>query len=424
MLENRSFDHMLGYLMLEGGRTDVDGLTSNMSNIDDKGREHRVRHLTSTLFEESPCHSGTCTDEQIGNNMGGFVKNFAKHYPDVADPGKIMGYYNAANVPIYDHLAREFMICDRWFSSVPGETWPNRLYALTGHADGSRDNKGVFGIEFPIYDKPSFLRHLDSHDVPWRWYCHDFSTLRLVDGKYRIGFYDKFFYFDKKSIFHRENFLDHAAAGNLAAVSWIDPNFVAVGDPANANDDHPPADIRAGQVLVNKLYQALLRSPAWGKTLLVITYDEHGGIFDHVVPPPAADDTPSFRRYGCRVPTFIVSPWIKKGGVSHMVFDHTSIIKTILLRFCSQTDGSIPNMGARIADANHLGNLLTEDVPRPALPPQHPQLQTLKNLISNLDAARQVEQTQRAVPRLTDSQRRLLASKHELAALGLPENCP
>lgn len=435
MLENRSFNQMLGYLKLEGGRTDVDGLTDDMSNFDDQGREHRVRHLANTLFEEDPCHTGSCNDEQINSNMGGFVKNFVRNYPAVTDPGKIMGYYNSVDVPVYDYLVREFMICDRWFCSVPGSTWPNRLYALTGGADGSRDNKVEFGTELPIYDKPSFIRHLDANKVSWRWYFHDFPTLFLTDGKYRrIEFINKFFFFDKKSIFDRKsisdekfifgkgNFLDHAASGNLAAVSWIDPNFVNVGAAANANDDHPPADIRAGQALVNKLYNALVRSPAWEKMLLIITYDEHGGFFDHVVPPDAADDDASFRRFGCRVPTLIVSPWVKKCEASHIIFDHTSIIKTILLRFCSQTDGSIPEMGARTAAANHLGCLLTEDAPRPV--PQPQQLQILGEKIFRLEAARKLEHAQRPVSELTEFQKGLRAARRKLAIPGLQEDRP
>ncbi|MGH7455770.1 MAG: alkaline phosphatase family protein, partial [bacterium] len=130
MMENRSFDHMLGYLTLEKGRSDVDGLTDKMVNVH-KGVTYPVHHLTNTKFAEDPCHDGNCVDEQVSNNNGGFVSDFAKHYPNEGDPGKIMGYYNAANLPVYDHLAREFCVCDRWFCSVLGSTWPNRLYALT-----------------------------------------------------------------------------------------------------------------------------------------------------------------------------------------------------------------------------------------------------------------------------------------------------
>ena len=121
MLENRSFDHMLGYLSLEGGR------------------RHPVRHLETTAIPDDPDHSARSVDLQVGGGeMNGFVASFActLHHRGVqdGDPGRVMGYYNAADVPVYDHFARHFAVCDRWFSSVPGATWPNRLYAISGRA--------------------------------------------------------------------------------------------------------------------------------------------------------------------------------------------------------------------------------------------------------------------------------------------------
>jgi phospholipase C len=179
------------------------------------------------------------------------------------------------------------------------------------------------------------------------------------------------------------SFLEDAASGRLPAVSWIDPNFKDFNIfGGGSNDDHPPSDIHDGQALVLAAYNALASSPVWEKTLLVITYDEHGGFYDHVSPPPAQDDDQKlFGRYGVRVPAIVVSPWIGKASVSKLLFDHTSIIKTILLRFCPQAlerrsrvqallDRWIPGrphyMGKRVASANHLGGLLTESLPRPA----------------------------------------------------------
>ncbi|MGH7598429.1 MAG: alkaline phosphatase family protein [bacterium] len=358
MLENRSFDHILGYLKLEAGRREVDGLTRSMSNMHNK-KKYTVRHLESTKFEQDPGHEGEDVAEQLVNNNGGFVSDFARHYPDERDPGKIMGYYNAVDLPVYDHLARHFCICDRWFSSVPGSTWPNRLYALTGQADGSKDNKPV-----PIYSEISFVRHLEERNISWRWYSHDFQTLRYADEKYRTGYDQNFFKVEENTMLEAQDFLDHCASGDLAAVSWIDPNLVGLTAFA-ANDDHPPADVMAAQNLVLTIFSALIASPAWKKTVFILTYDEHGGFYDHVAPPEAVDDDPNFRSYGVRVPALIISPWVIPGSATHVVFDHTSIIKTILLRFCREADGNIPNMGARVANANHLGELLTLPRPRP-----------------------------------------------------------
>jgi phospholipase C len=140
MLENRSFDHMLGYLSLETGRGDVDGLRAEFANRYD-GRVYPVHPLDSTAIVDDPDHSGDAVELQIGGGrMDGFVESFAKTLADRevrdGDPGRVMGYYNAADVPVYDHLAREFAICDRWYNSVPGATWPNRLYAICGRAAG------------------------------------------------------------------------------------------------------------------------------------------------------------------------------------------------------------------------------------------------------------------------------------------------
>ncbi len=275
-----------------------------------------------------------------------------------------MGYYNGSDLPVYDHLVREFCVCDRWFSSVPGATWPNRLYAVAGQAAGSLDPQRV-----PIYDKPTFVRHLERNKVSWGWYAHDVGTLRFSDSQFYLGYLDKFKYFDRRSFLAPRNFLDDAKDGKLPAVSWIDPNFVDVSfiGPSGSNDDHPPSDIKAGQELVLKVYSALVKSPNWKKTMLVITYDEHGGFYDHVLPHPAQDDKPAFRTYGVRVPSIVVSPFTARASVSSVVYDHTSIIKTILMRFCEK-NGQIPDMGARVRNANHLGDTLTLASARPPTP--------------------------------------------------------
>jgi phospholipase C len=361
MMENRSFDHLLGYLKLELGKT-VDGLISGMSNTF-QGKTFAVHRLTNTAFPdgEDPCHSGACGAEQLSNSNGGFVANFAHTYPHAPDPGLVMGYYNDAAIPVYDLLAKRFCICDRWFCSVDGSTWPNRLYSLAGRAAGSKDNKSV-----PLYNLPTFVRHLENQKVSWNWYAFDVSTLRLVDPQFRLGMFDHFRWVKHPT---QPSFLRDAAAGKLASVSWIDPNFSDFG--FTGNDDHPPSDLKHGQELVLEVFHAITTSPLWNKTLLLIVYDEHGGLFDHVTPKIAEDDSPKFRSYGLRVPAFVVSPWVTPGSVSSMTFDHTSIIKTILLRFCRDPAGAIPDMGRRVTAANHLGSTIAATAPTPAVDLDH-----------------------------------------------------
>jgi len=354
----------------------------------------------------------------------------------------VMGYYDADDVPVYDHLAEQFAVCDRWFASVAGATLPNRLYALCGVAAGSRDDRPLHLP--PLYHQPSFVRHLDAAGVPWRWYSFDPGTLRLADVAYRLGHHHRFGYFSKTGLPWRtvldltcnpklSSFLEDAAAGTLPAVSWIDPaftNFNPLGFPVN--DDHPPADVKDGQDLVLAAYDALAASPLWDRSLLVIVYDENGGFYDHVPPPGAADDDPArFGSYGVRVPAIIVSPWIQPRTVASTVFDHTSIIKTILARFCPQALRERPPArttrarlgpqypGLRVAQASHLGELLTRNTPR-AAPPR----QALVRQAAARTASAGTSQPEPADRPLSDLQQRILTLTRELQKRGHPPNTP
>jgi phospholipase C len=417
MLENRSFNHMLGYLSLEADGPDVDGLRDGMANTHE-GRSYPVFRLTETAFTKAqdPCHSGACVDEQLADGNSGFASNYIRTRLDAtsAEPVVVMGYYDGRQLPIYDFLARRFCVCDRWFCSVRGATFPNRLYAVAGRAAGSRDNASP-----PVYHLPAFVRRLDAAGATWRWYTHEFfATIWAVDRDYLPKTFDNVRPFS--SPFSFADFFSAARAGTLPNVAWIDPNFVDVGGAVGSNDDHPPSDVRAGQDLVLRIFNALVRSPAWERTLLVITYDEHGGFFDHVEPPSADDEDPrpEFHAYGPRVPAIVVSPRLRT-SVSHEVFDHTSIIKTCLVRFCRNEERLIPDLGARVRAANHLGLLLDKAV-RIARPDEA----TLQQLASALGAWRadslraEVEVQSEAVAPdpdvLTDFQEDYLAAREEV----------
>ena len=454
MLENRSFDHMLGYLSLEGARGDIDGLRAEFSNEHD-GRSYPVHHLGCTAIADDPDHSAGSVDLQVGGGrMNGFAASFAGTLTSRGirdgDPGRVMGYYNAADVPVYDHLAREFAVCDRWFSSVPGATWPNRLYAICGRAGGSRDDlpRNVP----PLYNHPSFVRHLDAHGITWRWYSFEAGTLRFADAHYALGHHDRFAFFSKTSLNWRTalevridaraaSFLEDAARGTLPSVAWIDPNFSNFNPIGfQPNDDHAPADIKDGQDLVLAVYHALAAGPQWEKTMLVIAYDEHGGFFDHVTPPTALDDDPRiFGQYGVRVPALIVSPWIEPASVSSTIFDHTSIIKTILQRFCPGAlieprshRGLLARavatrrpryLGTRVAHAHDLGELLTRGVPRQA-PDRH---SLIRGSAARAAARPQDPSAGPAAPGrepATDLQIRIAAGVDELRRRGHPADRP
>lgn len=460
MLENRSFDHMLGYLSLERGRTDVNGLSPEMSNSA-AGTEYPIKHLTATHIPNpnwDPDHSSAATDLQIGDGrMDGFAESFARTLASrgvtapAPDPGMVMGYFDGSDLPVYDHLAEQFVVCDRWHASVPGATWPNRLYAVAGSADGSRDDR--HGP--PLYHKKSFVRHLEASGVTWRWYTYDVGTLRCADDQYLVGYRDRFAYVEKSKLpwdtaLEEDLLVDEASAsfvedaqrGNLAQVTWIDPNFKDL-DLAHtqSNDDHPPSDVQDGQELVLLVYNAIAAGPAWDRTLLLVVYDEHGGFFDHVAPPEAPDDDPSiFGRYGVRVPALVVSAWVPSRTVSNTLFDHTSIIKTILTRFCPSELEREPQperlihwverghphyMGKRVEEATDLGGLLTESAPRPA-----PDRTQLVQWLGQRQSQRALKVLTEPVPfktedRLfTDLQRAMLAAERELRDRGLPHGQP
>ena len=375
MMENRSFDQMLGYL--DDGRNEVDGIRAARPNRHD-GRTFTPQRLVRTRMPKSmdPPHDEAAIADQInGGAMDGFVRSFMEA-TDGANPEMVLGYYTYEELPVYDYLAYNFCVCDRWFSSVPSATWPNRLYSLTGTAVPGRE--GLFDDGF-FFDLPTFVGQLPDQtaETGWRWYSTDPATLRLVDGRYRL---------DEDADFHHENFrrverysldpgsryedgemvlsvgsglLTDCAANSLPKVSWIDPNFVdlSILDPTS-DDDHPPSDVLAGQELVLRIFRALSESRMWPRTLFVITYDEHGGFADHVPPARSPEPDPQFETYGVRVPALIVSPLIEPHTVSKVTYDHTSLIRTILERFAPDAVTAMP---PRIGAAEHLGRLLTRD---------------------------------------------------------------
>jgi len=402
VLENRSFDHMLGYLSLPAelrgrGRTEVNGLTGHEFNLrpgyltaDTAGtagteadpRRRKVFRLAQTRFPVDPGHGAGSVAMQIGNNdrdpaMGGFVRNFDQVLRDEKDagnldPGLIMGYHTGDQLPAYDLISEHFAVCDRWFSSMPGPTWPNRMFLYCGTSNGIAGNPKSIANYGPAYDampERTVLDVLDDHKVDWRIFSHDFAWMRFFRS-FDPGPIPAFSRVDK---FNR--FLDRCAEDKLPSVSFIDPNWRDIPNGA-PSDDHPPeAAVGDGQRLVARVYEAL-RTGAnnlFKRALLVVTYDEHGGFFDHVLPPLARDhrtgDPASLKTYGVRVPALVVSPWVPKRSVSHTLFDHTSILKTILLRFCGQAAiGSLERQGRRVAAAAHLGELLTEGSARGNLP--------------------------------------------------------
>lgn len=328
MMENRSFDHYLGALRLVEGRTDVDGLDAAMSNPGSAGDEHPVAP-TAVACPADPPHSWAESHDQFND---GANDGFVREYEGRSDPslvGEVMGYHTRAELPITYALADAYTVCDAWFCSVMGPTWPNRFYGHAATSDGQKNNAFPDGGSFSF---PTVWSKLDEAGIAWRYYYTDLPYIGLFAGHFRS---------DTTALF--EEFLSDAERGDLPPVVWIDPGF-------NYNDDHPPHHPGLGQEFLAMVHDALARSPQWGRCLLVVMYDEHGGFYDHVAPPKTDDDLAAdgFDQMGFRVPTLLVGPYVRP-GVEHTTFDHTSWIKFVCERY------GIDPWNARLRAANSIG---------------------------------------------------------------------
>ncbi|WP_437683147.1 alkaline phosphatase family protein [Sorangium sp. So ce131] len=310
-MENRSFDHYLGALRLKEGRQ-LDGLTGMEWNVAPDGSLIAPFQLDNFTPADPP-HSWDAAHAQWNQGLNdGFVTAHAG--PDQRD---VMGYHVREQLPILYALADVSAVCERWFSAVLGPTWPNRFYLHGATSQGVSSNTPLrsFTSVFELLSDAGISNRNYYHDVPW---CS--------------GAYFKF-----KGVSGIERFFEDAAAGVLPAFSIIDPQFFG----ATANDDHPDHDVQLGQVLLASVYNALARSPQWGQCLLVVTYDEHGGFFDHVPPPATTDDDPRFAQLGFRVPSIVAGPFVRRGCAVSTVLDHVSIARTLETRF------GIPSLNAR-----------------------------------------------------------------------------
>lgn len=389
MLENRSFDCMLGRLYPKSER--FDGLQGNETNPDKNGELIQVWSGTGTdpqlmrTPDPDPGELWTDINLQIfgrsdvadpppGATMTGFVLDYLQQTAEPAEqykPNSTMHYFTPDQVPVISRLAQQFAVSDRWHASAPCQTWPNRFFTHTGTANGYENNDPP---HFP-YDMPTIFNRFDDigMDAGWKVYFHDMPQALTLSQLWlhldRFRFYDEF----------RQD----AQNGSLPAYSFIEPRYFT--DLALPNDEHPPHIVTLGEQLIADVYNCLRKGPAWTKTLLIVTYDEHGGCFDHVPPPPAQPPsrTPTqpfnFDRYGVRVPAVLISPYIRQGTVlrppGSTPFDHTSIIKTLRNRFnlgpaLTLRDEAAPDLDGALllAEPDNLGPETIEALPYVASP--------------------------------------------------------
>ncbi|MFF4403016.1 alkaline phosphatase family protein [Streptomyces sp. NPDC001404] len=385
MLENRSFDHMLGFLYTDQGNRSpsgqpFEGLTGTETNPDGNGSKVSVFRIDTTkpgayfMPGANPGEGYRPTNNQLFGTQtpatpapvptnDGFVADFAatiqqriqQKQPVYAGttPDDIMGCFTPEGLPVLSGLARGFAVCDHWYSSVPTETLPNRAFACAGTSQGHMDD------HTHTFTSPSIFGLLDAHKVDWAIYGYHAQPLT------RGNFPD----LANADAHHFGQFMDFkkaAANGTLPGFTFLEPAWASTG-----NSQHPNYDVTLGEQLIHDVYQALRSGPGWAKTLLVVTYDEHGGCYDHV-PPPAGATPPDdavgefgfdFTRFGVRVPTVLVSPLIAPGTVfrvpdGSVPLDHTSLLKTVQQRW------NLPPLTARDKAAPGFGDVLTLGQPR------------------------------------------------------------
>lgn len=345
MLENRSFDHFLGDLSLGGKRTDVDGLSKGLGNPSPFGGMVPIKAVTKERFITDGGHAFTDVQEQLQAANGipnqGFVRNYAKQFNTEKEAKKfaheIMHYQTAKTVPVHYLLADEYALSDTWFCSVPSETWPNRIFAAAATTNGRLKN----GL--PLYELETIYSRLQEKGLTWAVYNDQLPN--VVNIKHMAAEFVRSRHKPASRFRSMAQFESDCAQGKLPAYSFIEPVYFFSG----ANDDHPPHDISKGQALIAQVYLAIRRNEAlWKKTVLLITDDEHGGFYDHVPPPqgpsipaPASRRKPDFgfdfHQLGPRVPMLLVSPWTSRRKVFRSgddeFFDHTSIIRSVSMRF-------------------------------------------------------------------------------------------
>jgi phospholipase C len=345
MKENRSYDHYFGQLHVSG-QADSEPAPATFTNPDLSQRKVGPFHLTATRIRQDPGHQWAQMHDQIHNGlMDGFVRSAA--HTTRTDGHFAMGFYDAKDLPFYYFLANTFAIADRHFPSVRSGTWSNRDYLLLGTSDGVRATQAGY----PRSSVASVFDSLDTKSVSWGVYTdHEpFEGCLNWPGNH-AGLHDL------------AAFKQSLADGTLPSVAYVDSQ-------EKVEDEHSPGDVQVGENWTREIYEALVKSPLWASTALIWTYDEAGGFADHVPPPNSCVARPedsAFFELGVRVPLVVISPWARRHYVSHVVHEHTSI-----LRFIEAVFG-LPALTARDANSDALLDMFDFSCPPRTVLPDAP----------------------------------------------------
>jgi len=385
ILENRSFDQILGYRSSKPYPFTVDGinLTKPHFNVGIDGTIYEQLPVKKFAGEDDCEHDLEETITGIGEklDMSGFVKAQQSHKEilDPADrdsfpkgskpcpPEEVMGYYPEGSLPVFDYLADNFLVCDRWFSSVPSATYCNKIFALTSDSKGEIFNACKIHRHLE-YDQESIFERLNDAKIPYKVYWNDLPFCILLKKQRNPHNLSKYFHFSK--------FKDDVISGKLPYLSIVETEYTY----ESLNDRSSPYKHMTGERLVATVYDAVRsNNSVWESSIIFLYYDENGGFYDHVLPPKTVAPHDNFNsegkygayphwtfdRYGVRVPAMLISPWVA-AGVCSQIYDHTSVLAYIL-----RTLG-LRHLTNRDAQANDFTNVLLEskrEIPfKPLLP--------------------------------------------------------
>jgi phospholipase C len=327
MMENRSFDHFLGWLPNANGRQ------AGLRYTDKNGVWHHTYHLTSdqncALADPDHSYEGGRIQYDHGSCDGWLRAATDDLFP--------IGFYRQGDLAFLGHAAPQWTVCRSYFAGILSSTYPNRFYMHAAQTDRLDQSLTISTL-------PTIWDSLAAAGVSGTYYYSDVPFLAFWGFKY-LGISRP-----------ATEFFNDCALGTLPQVSYLDPRFLDESS-GTSGDDHPHADIRNGEAFLNAVYTAITHSPAWENTVLVINFDEWGGFFDHVPPPvkpipPSDAALGSDGRLGFHVPALVISPLSRRGHVAPTQFDHTSILKMIEWRF------GLPPLTVRDATANNLAQVL------------------------------------------------------------------
>lgn len=359
MMENHSYDNHLGMLRrpaADGFELGQGGLPLAANPYPDGRIQHAFRMPTTCQLPAQPAQDWLDSHLQFDSGkLDGFVSSGS---------GPVaMGYWQAADLPFYYSLAAQFPIADRYFCSLLGQTYPNRRYLLAATSIGQVNDTQPALTDYPA--NGTIFDQLDAHGITWKDYYTNTNPL-LASTEL---FPQLFFKNAGTKVVTIDQFFADAAAGTLPNYSLVEPDYVV-------QSEENPQNIASGEAFAAKVINAVMEGPGWGKTLLIWTFDEHGGYYDHVPPPvavppdniapqvPPGQEFDGFGRYGFRVPCAVISPWARPLYVSHFVYDHTSILKLV------ETKWNLPALTFRDANAHPLLDMLDLRSPAFAEPPR------------------------------------------------------